>query len=50
VDKLKIRFAIARSQNRGVDIITKKKKDFLSRIYDFTLEQKVTREGIKIYG
>ncbi|MCL2763338.1 MAG: nucleotidyltransferase domain-containing protein [Treponema sp.] len=47
---LQIRFAIARSQTMGVDIVTKKKKDFLNRIYDFTLEQKVTKDGIRIYG
>jgi len=47
---LQIRFAIARSQTMGVDIVAKKKKDFLSRNYNFTLEQKVMRNGIRIYG
>jgi len=47
---LQIRFAIARSQAMGVDIVAKKKKDFLKRNYNFTLEQKVMREGIRIYG
>ena len=47
---LQIRFAIAREKTMAVDIVTKKKKDFLNRIYDFTLEQKVTRDGIRIYG
>jgi len=47
---LQIRFAIARSQTMGVDIVAKKKKDFISRNYNFTLEQKVMREGIRIYG
>ena len=47
---LQIRFAIARSQTMGVDIVAKKKKDFLNRNYNFTLEQKVMRDGIKIYG
>ena len=47
---LQIRFAIARSQKMAVDIVAKKKKDFLSRLDDFTLERKVTRDGIRIYG
>ena len=47
---LQIRFAIGRSQNMAVDIVAKKKKDFLSRNYNFTLEQKVLRDGVKIYG
>ena len=47
---LQIRFAIARNQTMAVDIITKKKKDFLNRLDDFTLEQIVARDGIKIYG
>jgi predicted nucleotidyltransferase len=47
---LQIRFAIARNQNMAVDIVAKKKRDFLSRLDDFTLERKVTREGIRIYG
>ena len=47
---LQIRFAIARKKTMAVDIITKKKSDFLNRNYNFTLEQKVIRDGIKIYG
>jgi len=47
---LQIRFAIARNQTMAVDIVAKKKKDFLSRLDDFTLERKVTRDGIRIYG
>ena len=47
---LQIRFAIARNQNMAVDIVVKKKKDFISRLDDFTLERKVTRDGIRIYG
>jgi len=47
---LQIRFAITRSQKMAVDIVAKKKKDFLSRLDDFTLERKVTRDGIRIYG
>ena len=47
---LEIRFAIARKKSMPVDIIAKKKKDFLSRLDGFTLERKVTRDGICIYG
>jgi len=47
---LQIRFAIARQKTMAVDIVTKKKKDFLNRNYNFTLEQKVIRDGIRIYG
>jgi len=47
---LQIRFAIARSQKMAVDIVAKKKKDFMNRLDDFTLERKVTRDGIRIYG
>ena len=48
---LQIRFAIARKKSMPVDIIAKNKKDFLDRINGrFTLEQKVTRDGIRIYG
>ncbi|MDR2543766.1 MAG: nucleotidyltransferase domain-containing protein [Treponema sp.] len=47
---LQIRFAIARKKSMPVDIIAKKKKDFLSRLGDFTLERTVNRDGIRIYG
>ena len=47
---LQIRFAIARKKSMPVDIVAKKKKDFFSRLDDFTLEHKVNRDGIKIYG
>ena len=47
---LKIRMAIDRKKTMPVDIIAKKKKDFISRLDDITLERKVTREGIRIYG
>jgi len=47
---LQIRFAIGRSQTMAVDIVAKKKNDFLSRNYNFTLEQKVLKDGVKIYG
>ena len=47
---LQIRFAIDRKKSMPVDIIAKKKKDFLSRLDGFTLERVVNREGIRIYG
>ena len=47
---LQIRFAIDRKKSMPVDIVAKKKKDFLNRNYNFTLEQKVLRDGVKIYG
>ena len=47
---LQIKYAIGRSQDMAVDIVAKKKKDFLSRNYNFTLEQKVLKDGVKIYG
>ena len=47
---LQIRLAIARQKSMPVDIIAKKKSDFLARLDDITLERKVTRDGIKIYG
>ena len=47
---LHIRFAIDREKSMPVDIIAKNKKDFENRLYDFTLEQKVTRDGVCIYG
>ena len=47
---LQIRFAIDRKKSMPVDIIAKKKKDFLNRLDDLTLERKISRDGIKIYG
>jgi len=47
---LQIRFAVARKKSMPLDIVAKKKKDFLSRLDGFTLERKVTRDGIRIYG
>jgi len=47
---LQIRFAIDRKKSMPVDIIAKKKKDFYSRLDGFTLERKVNRDGILIYG
>ena len=47
---LQIRMAIARKKSMPVDIIAKKKKDFMNRLDDITLERKVNRDGIRIYG
>jgi len=47
---LQIRFAIDREKTMPVDIIAKKKCNFINRLDDITLEQKVTRDGIRIYG
>jgi predicted nucleotidyltransferase len=47
---LQIRMAIARKKSMPVDIVAKKKRDFLSRLDDITLEQAVNRDGILIYG
>ena len=48
---LQVSLAIARQKSMPVDIIAKKKKDFLTRMNGrFTLEQKVTKDGIRIYG
>ena len=47
---LKISLAIARKKSMPVDIIAKKKKDFINRLDDITLERIVNRDGIRIYG
>ena len=47
---LQIRFAIDRKKSMPVDIIAKKKSNFVNRLDDITLERKVTRDGIRIYG
>ena len=47
---LQIRFAIDRKKSMPVDIIAKNKSDFTDRIDCMTLERKVTKEGIRIYG
>ncbi|MCL2602785.1 MAG: nucleotidyltransferase domain-containing protein, partial [Treponema sp.] len=47
---LQIRLAIARKKSMPVDIIAKNKSDFLERLEHITLERKVNRDGIKIYG
>ena len=48
---LQARFAIVRQKSMPVDIIAKNKQKFLNRLnVRFSLEQKVTRDGIRIYG
>ncbi|GMO62161.1 MAG: hypothetical protein Ta2A_08630 [Treponemataceae bacterium] len=47
---LQIRFAIDRKKSMPVDIVAKKKKDFINRLGDITLERIVNRDGIRIYG
>jgi predicted nucleotidyltransferase len=47
---LQISIAIARKKSMPVDIVAKKKKDFLNRLEDITLERVVNRDGIRIYG
>jgi len=47
---LQIRMAIARKKSMPVDIIAKKKKDFMDRLNGITLERIVNRDGIKLYG
>ena len=47
---LEISMAIARKKSMPVDIIAKKKRDFVNRLDDITLERIVKRDGIRIYG
>ena len=47
---LQISLAIARKKSMPVDIVAKNKTDFLRRAGDMTLERKVSREGIRVYG
>jgi predicted nucleotidyltransferase len=47
---LQISLAIARKKSMPVDIIAKKKKDFMNRLDDITLERVVNRDGLRIYG
>jgi predicted nucleotidyltransferase len=47
---VEIMTAILRKKSMPVDIIAKKKKDFLNRLDDITLERKVVRDGVRIYG
>ena len=47
---LQISLAIASKKSMPVDIIAKNKRDFNSRLNNITLERKVSRDGIRIYG
>jgi hypothetical protein len=47
---LQIAMAIARKKSMLVDIVAKKKMDFDNRLSDITLERKVNRDEIRIYG
>ena len=47
---LQIALAIARKKSMPVDIIARKKEYFINRLDDITLERKVNRDGIRIYG
>ena len=47
---LQIRLAIDREKSMPVDIVVKKKRDFINRLEDITLERIVNRDGIRIYG
>ena len=47
---LQIALTIARKKSMPVDIVAKKKRDFMERLNDITLERKVNRDGIRIYG
>jgi len=47
---LQISLAIARKKSMPVDIIARKKTHFVSRLDGMTLEHKVNRDGIRIYG
>jgi predicted nucleotidyltransferase len=47
---VEIRTAILRNKSMPVDIIAKKKKDFLNRLDAITLERKIYRDGVRIYG
>ncbi len=47
---VEIRMAMLRKNTMPVDIITKKKQGFLDRLDAITLERKVARDGVLIYG
>jgi predicted nucleotidyltransferase len=47
---IKIRLAIAEHQSMPIDLLVIKKSRYLERKTAPTLERKVTREGILIYG
>jgi predicted nucleotidyltransferase len=47
---VKIRLAIDRKKSMPVDLIVKKRNEYIQRRNNLTLEQKIAREGICIYG
>ncbi|GHV39017.1 hypothetical protein AGMMS49546_10360 [Spirochaetia bacterium] len=47
---IKIRMALSRSQTMPLDIIVSKNNTYLRRKLGPTMERKIAREGIKIYG
>jgi predicted nucleotidyltransferase len=47
---LQIRVAVASEASMPLDILAKKKTDFVKRLDDMTLERIVNRDGVRIYG
>jgi predicted nucleotidyltransferase len=47
---VKIRLAIDRKKSMPVDLIVKKQNEYIQRRNNLTLERKIAREGICIYG
>jgi predicted nucleotidyltransferase len=47
---LKIRFAIRDQKNMPVDIVVSKRRNYFERKTEPTIERKIAREGILIYG
>jgi predicted nucleotidyltransferase len=47
---IKIRLAIDRKKSMSVDIVVKKQNEYKQRKSEPTLERKIAREGICIYG
>jgi predicted nucleotidyltransferase len=47
---LQIRMAVISEASMPLDILAKKKRDFVNRLDDMTLERIVNRDGIRIYG
>jgi len=47
---LQISLAIARKKTMPVDIIVKKQKEYLERKENPTLERRIDREGVVVYG
>jgi hypothetical protein len=47
---LQIRMAVVREASMPLDIVAKRKRDFVKRLDDMTLERIVNRDGIRIYG